>query len=144
MNSKLHAVCDSEGRPRTLFLTAGQVSDHTGAAALLSSLPKAKALLADKGYDADWFRDALASKDIEVCIPPKSNRKTQIPYDKVLYRKRHKIENMFGKLKDRPSPLGLNQWRSNGSTSTPATTAASTPSCPPSPSQQSSSSGYDQ
>ncbi len=23
LNSKLHAVCDSEGRPRTLFLTAG-------------------------------------------------------------------------------------------------------------------------
>ena len=32
--------------------------------------------------------------------PPKSNRKIQIPYDKELYRKRHKIENMFGKLKD--------------------------------------------
>lgn len=55
MNSKLHAVCDSEGRPRTLFLTAGQISDYTGAAALLSTLPPAKALLADKGYDADWF-----------------------------------------------------------------------------------------
>jgi len=39
LNSKLHAVCDSEGRPRTLFLTAGQVSDYTGAAALLSTLP---------------------------------------------------------------------------------------------------------
>ena len=27
-------------------------------------------------------------------------RKIQIPHDKALYRKRHKIENMFGKLKD--------------------------------------------
>ena len=100
MNSKLHAVCDSEGRPRTLFPTAGQVSDHTGAAALLSKLAPAKALLADKGYDADWFREALVERDVKVCIPPKSNRKIQIPYDKVRYRKRHKIENMFGKLKD--------------------------------------------
>ncbi len=96
----MHAVCDREGRPRTLFLTAGQVSDFTGAAALLSSLPPAKVLLADRGYDADWFQDALADRDIEVCIPPKSNRKIQIPYDRMLYRKRHKIENMFGKLKD--------------------------------------------
>ena len=100
MNSKLHAVCDSEGRPRTLFLTAGQVSDFTGAAALLSTLPPAKALLADKGYDADWLRDALADRKIEACIPSKSNRKIQIPHDRVLYRKRHKIENMFARLKD--------------------------------------------
>ena len=100
MNSKLHAVCDSEGRPRALFLTAGQVSDYTGAAALLSTLPPAKALLADKGYDADWFREALADRNYEACIPSKSNRKIQIPHDKALYRKRHKIENMFGKLKD--------------------------------------------
>lgn len=43
-------------------MTAGQVSDYTGAAALLDSLPKAQWLLADRGYDADWFRDALAGK----------------------------------------------------------------------------------
>ena len=100
MNSKLHAICDGEGRPRCLFLTAGQISDYTGAAALLSSLPPTKALLADRGYDADWLRDALAARKIEACIPTKSNRKTQIPHDRALYRKRHKIENMFGKLKD--------------------------------------------
>ena len=35
------------------------VSDYTGAAALLSSLPDAEWLLADRGYDADWFREAL-------------------------------------------------------------------------------------
>ena len=100
MNSKLHAICDGEGRPRCLFLTAGQISDYTGAAALLSSLPPTKALLADRGYDADCLRDALAARKIEACIPTKSNRKTQIPHDRALYRKRHKIENMFGKLKD--------------------------------------------
>jgi transposase len=100
LNSKLHAVCDSQGRPRTLFLSAGQVSDYTGAAALLGTMPAAKVLLADKGYDADWLRDALADRKIEACIPSKSNRKIQIPHDRVLYRKRHKIENMFGKLKD--------------------------------------------
>ena len=39
MNTKLHAICDSEGRPLNLFVTAGQVSDYIGARALLSSLP---------------------------------------------------------------------------------------------------------
>ena len=50
----------TEGRPLSLFLTAGQISRYTGAAALLSRLPLARALWADKGYDADWFRYALA------------------------------------------------------------------------------------
>jgi transposase len=40
MNTKLHAICDSQGRPLNLFVTAGQVSDYIGARALLSSLPK--------------------------------------------------------------------------------------------------------
>ena len=63
-------------------------------------MPAAKALLADRGYDADWLRDALADRKVEACIPSKSNRKAHIPHDRELYRKRHKIENMFGKLKD--------------------------------------------
>ena len=40
MNTKLHAICDSQGRPIDLFVTAGQVSDYIGARALLSGLPK--------------------------------------------------------------------------------------------------------
>ena len=60
----------------------------------------ARALLADKGHDADGFRSALAERNLEVRIPSKSNRKIQIPHDRQLYRKRHKIENMFAKLKD--------------------------------------------
>ncbi|MEQ3669519.1 MAG: IS5 family transposase, partial [Pseudophaeobacter sp.] len=30
MNTKLHAICDREGRPLNLFVTAGQVSDYIG------------------------------------------------------------------------------------------------------------------
>src|ERR1700738_5067870 len=52
------------------------------------------------GYDADWFRTALREKGITPSIPPKNNRKIKIAYDKSLYRQRHRIENMFGKLKD--------------------------------------------
>ena len=66
MNTKLHAVTDADGRPIRFFMTAGEVSDYTGAAALLGSLPKAEWLLADRGYDADWFRDALKDKGINL------------------------------------------------------------------------------
>lgn len=83
-----------------MLLTAGQVSDYKGAAELLDDLPEAKELLADRGYDANWFRQALQERGITACIPPKRNRKEQIDYDKNLYKQRHKIENMFGRIKD--------------------------------------------
>ena len=37
MNTKLHALADANGRPLSFFMTAGQVSDYTGAAAASKS-----------------------------------------------------------------------------------------------------------
>jgi Transposase and inactivated derivatives len=82
MNTKLHAVTDANGRPLSFFMTAGQVSDYIGAAALLDELPKAQWLLADRGYDADWFRDALQEKGIRPCIPGRKSRNKAVKYDK--------------------------------------------------------------
>lgn len=93
-------MCDQDGRPINLHLTEGQVSDYDGARVLVDKLPKAQTLLADRGYDADWFREVLIKMGITPCIPPKKNRIIQYFYDKNLYKKRHKIENMFGWLKD--------------------------------------------
>jgi transposase len=76
------------------------MSDHKGATLLLGALPPAKHLIADRGYDSDRFRDALVAKRITPCIPPRKNRKVQHAYDATLYRQRHRIENMFAKLKD--------------------------------------------
>ena len=39
-NSKLHAVCDSDGRPLVMLLSEGQMSDFKGAALMLPALPK--------------------------------------------------------------------------------------------------------
>ena len=83
-----------------MMLSEGQMSDFKGAALMLPAMPKARELLADKGYDADWFRAALAERGVAACIPSKSNRKVAIPHDALLYKQRHKIENMFGRLKD--------------------------------------------
>ena len=100
MNTKLHAVTDTSGRPIRFFITAGQVSDYTGAMALLSSLPDAEWLLADRGYDADWFREALADRGTRPCIPGRKSRNNVVRYDKRRYRRRNRIERMFGRLKD--------------------------------------------
>jgi len=83
-----------------MLLSEGQMSDYKGAALMINALPEAKVLLGDRGYDADWFRNALAERKITACIPSKTNRKVQIPHDPALYRQRHKIEIMFGRLKD--------------------------------------------
>jgi hypothetical protein len=53
MNTKLHAVTYANGPPLSFFMTAGQISNYTGAAALLDDLPKKKWLMGDRGYDAD-------------------------------------------------------------------------------------------
>ncbi len=100
MNTKLHALTDANGRPLSFFMTAGQISDYTSAAALLDELPKAQWMLADRGYNADRFRDALQQKGIKPCIPGRKSRSKTIIYDKRRYRCRNRIEVMFGRLKD--------------------------------------------
>ena len=80
---------------------AGQwCSDYIGARALLSSLPDVDWLLGDRGYDADWFREALKGKGIRACIPGRKQRKKAVKYDKRRYKRRNRIEIMFGRLKD--------------------------------------------
>ena len=79
MNSKLHAVCDGHGRPLIMLLSEGQMSDYKGAALMLAALPKAKELLGDKGYDADWFRQLspnAASRLHPIKVQPKSTDRT--------------------------------------------------------------------
>jgi transposase len=100
LNAKLHAVCDGQGRPVVLLLTEGQASDHRGAALLLQKLPPARELIADRGHDSGHFRAALAERGITACIPSTRSRKVPIPHDATLYRQRHRIETMLGRLKD--------------------------------------------
>ncbi|MBV1825228.1 IS5 family transposase [Komagataeibacter oboediens] len=99
LNSKLHAVCDGQGRPVRLHLTAGQVSDFKGAEVLLADLSdETEEVIGDRGYDSNRVRSSLAERNITACIPPKKNRKSKLPYNWHLYKKRHLIENMFAKL----------------------------------------------
>jgi transposase len=100
MNTKLHAVGDALGRPVRLHLTEGQRSDFKGADVLLPDLPDTKTLIADRGYDSKKVRKIIEDQDVAACIPPKKNRKEQIAYCETTYKKRHKVENLFAKLKD--------------------------------------------
>lgn len=57
-------------------------------------------MLADRGCDADWFREGLKERDIEPFFPSRRNRIVVILYASMFCRAHHKIENMFGRLKD--------------------------------------------
>jgi len=68
-------------------------------------------ILGDKGYDADWFRKALAERGTTAGIPSKSDRKAPIEYGRMLYRQRHKIENMFDRSRTGTHPHALRLMR---------------------------------
>ncbi len=60
------------------------MSDDNGTALMLDCLPKARVMLADKGYDVDWFRQAFALRGIAACIPARAKRKAPVAHDAVL------------------------------------------------------------
>lgn len=82
------------------FMTAGEVSDCTGAPAMLGHMPKAEWLLADRGYGADWCREALKDRGKRVCNPGRKSRKKKIRFDRRRYKRRNRFEIIFGRLKD--------------------------------------------
>ena len=78
----------------------GQMSDDKGAALMFDAMPAAPVLIGDRGYDADWCRQALRAKGTRPCIPDRDGRTVPIRHGKKTYRDRHRIEIMFGRLKD--------------------------------------------
>ncbi len=93
-------VVDGLGRPVRMVLSAGQTSDEWGSKALAGSLPAARWMLADRSYDSNLFRNSLKLMGIEACIPSRKVRRVPIPHDREVYRRRHRIENTFARIKD--------------------------------------------
>jgi transposase len=97
-STKIHASTDALGNPTRFILTGGEKADSEQALPLLGG-QRTGAVLADKGYDADYILEAVAAMGSVAVIPPKSNRKIAREYDVHLYKGRNLIERMFGKLK---------------------------------------------
>ena len=99
MTTKIMALADALGNLVDVRLLPGQAHDLRGTAALLEGLTCGQ-FLADRAFDANWVREALAGAQIEAVIPPKSNRRFPADFDRDTYKWRHLIENFFGKLKE--------------------------------------------
>jgi transposase len=60
--TKIHAVVDANGNPVTLKLSEGQAHDRGSAADMLDSVGEDQILLADRAYDSDTLRAAMAER----------------------------------------------------------------------------------
>jgi len=99
LTTKIHLLCDSLGLPLKFIVAAGQSSDFTYAVPLLEG-EKASYVIADKGYDSQEIVNFIEEQlNATPVIPPKSNRKLQRQYDKIIYKERNVIERLFGRLK---------------------------------------------
>jgi len=98
LTSKIHATVDALGNPVRWLLTGGEVADITQGKALLEGMA-ARAVLADKGYDADDLLSYIQAHHVQAVIPPKRNRVVQREYDRHLYKDRNFVERFFTRIK---------------------------------------------
>jgi transposase len=101
LTTKIHALVDSRGRVLKLLLSAGNVVDIKMAPALVQdlSLEQCGTVVADKGYDSDALRILLLEKGIFPCFAVSRKRVERRTFHKGYYRKRHRVENFFARLK---------------------------------------------
>lgn len=100
LSTKIHLACDALGYPLGFILTGANVSDFDQAKPLLRSYlrPGAQVIM-DKGYDSDAIRAYVNQLGGVAVIAIHPRRTVQPPFDEHLYRERHRIENLFARLK---------------------------------------------
>ena len=99
LTTKIHTVVDANGNPIVLKLTEGQAHDGRSAADLLGSVDAGQTLLADRGYDSDALRTAIAERGGWANIKPMPHRVNVPAFSPWLYRYRNLVERFFSKLK---------------------------------------------
>ncbi len=93
------ALTDALGNLIDFRLQPGQANDLRGTAVLIEGLTCGQ-LLADRAFDTNRLREALAQARIVAVIPPKSNQRFPAEFDRHTYKWRHRIENFFQNLKE--------------------------------------------
>lgn len=84
-----------------LLISAGNINDMTMAGALLEAAQgRFTRLIADRGYDSNAIRDAIAAQGAEAVIPSTTSRRAPIPYNRDAYRARNLVERLWCRLKD--------------------------------------------
>lgn len=83
------------------MLSAGNINDMSMAASLIGAAAnRFERLIADRGYDTNAIRAAVAAQGAQVVIPSTTSRKAPIPYDRSAYKARNLVERLWCRLKD--------------------------------------------
>ena len=56
-------------------------------------------MVADKAYDANTLRQAIAAAGAKAVIPPRASRRESIRWSKAIYRHRNLVERFFCRIK---------------------------------------------
>jgi len=99
LNTKLSALVDNDGHTLWLSLEAGQRADVKAAQPVIEHLQSGQHLVGDKGYDSDELRGEAEEKGVRTCLASRKNRKEKREFNRGYYRKRHRVENFFGRIK---------------------------------------------
>jgi len=100
LSTKIHMACDGLGYPLGFILTGANVSDFDQCKPLLKAhLRKNTRAIMDKGYDSDAIRAYVNQLGGVAVIALHPSRSQKPAFDVHLYRERHRIENLFSRLK---------------------------------------------
>lgn len=97
LNTKITALVDGKGRPLQLTLSPGPQAEVKAVQSIV--IPSQMHVVADKGYDSDKFRQDIRDSGSQPCIPPRSGRCCPASFNRGFYRRRHKVENFFQRIK---------------------------------------------
>ena len=98
MSSKLHVAADALGLPLRVIVSPGHRGDVLFAGELIAGL-RPDHVLADRAYDANHFRLAIAYEGAIAVIPSRPDRAKRLPCDFRLYRERNVVERLINRLK---------------------------------------------
>lgn len=81
-------------------MTGGQVHDSQVVEEVLDTSKPPLAVAADKAYDSQKVRQQIKDEGALPVIPSRDNATKKAYCPKPIYRRRHKIENYFCRIKD--------------------------------------------
>ena len=99
LTSKIVAIVDALGYLVRFVILPGQAHDLAGVSAQLRDLG-CGALIGGKAFDANWLIGEIEKSGAMAVIPPRRNRTETRHHDREMYKWRHQIENLFGKIKE--------------------------------------------
>lgn len=107
-STKVHLMCDQNGIPLGVTVTAGERGEAPEFPNVFQSTPlsihqwskRPYAIAGDKAYSSQAIRDQVRKKGIRPVIPTRTNQTPEKDFSKRIYRDRNIVERLIGRLKE--------------------------------------------